>query len=185
MILEKDYKSPIPNVLIALKSGLFRSGGHLKEGIFRTAPNGTECKMVEEALNEGHFGDVDFESIDGEVTANLIKLWFRSLPHPVLKVLSKGDRIESVQSVDDTVGIITDYLGEPQRSHFLWLIDLCVDVIAHTSSNKMTPKAIAVVMAPNLYDPESFENPMKCMTFSAAVIRFVQFAIEWRGNGNK
>ena len=163
-----------------MKSGLFSSGSHLNEGIFRTAPNDTECKALEQEINDGHFGNIDFNQIDGELTANLIKRWFRSLPNPVLQSLSNGNRIETVQNTKDAVDIIVGDLVEPERSYFLWLIDLCENVVAQKSKNKMSATAMAVVMAPNLYDPESFENPMKCMRFQRAVVRFVQLAIEWR-----
>lgn len=183
LILSSDYASPIPNVLIALRSALFANGGHRIEGIFRVAPNGDECKAVEEELNGGHLQSMALHSVPGEVLANLIKLFFRSLPTPILQNLSQGGKLEreAAKSKAQSVGIIEgEALGEPQKSYFLWLLDLCVDIIKHSAANKMSAKAMAVVMAPNLYDPEKFGNPMKAMTFSAAVVKFLQFVIEHR-----
>eukprot|EP01084_Bolivina_argentea_P130848 231002_1 len=43
------YVSPIPNVLNVLRHHLFVNNGHLIEGIFRIAPNGDECRAIEDA----------------------------------------------------------------------------------------------------------------------------------------
>ena len=181
LILEKDYKSPIPNFLIKLKKELFSNGGHLIEGIFRVAPNNDDCKAVEDELNDGNFQNMDFGAMAGELVANLIKMWFRQLPEPVLQALSKGNKMETAKTKQHCLGILSGAdIAEPNKSYFLWLLDLSADIIEHGSVNKMSPKAMAVVLAPNMYNPGMFENPMKAMTFSVAVVKFMQMAIECR-----
>jgi len=181
LILNKDYISPIPNVLVKLKKELFLNNGHLIEGIFRIAPNQEECKVVEDDLNNGKLKDINFSIIDGDLIANLIKLWFRELPNPVLQELLNGNKIENAKSIDKVQGVV-DGVNEPYKSYFIWLLDLCLDIIQHGATNKMSVKAMAVVMAPNLYDPSKIQNPVKIMSFSAAIVKFMMFAIQWRQN---
>ena len=178
------YAVPIPLVLTKMKAELFMNDGHLIEGIFRVAPNATTCKEVEDAMNGGaaSMESIDWASAGGAVIANLIKIWFRLLPQPVLDGIESGkiERVQQTQSVDDAESVVMDELAEPQRTYFLWLIDLCIDITAHDAVNKMTPKNMAVVVAPNLYDPAAITDPMKAMTLSQAIVQFVQITIEWR-----
>jgi len=177
-----EYASPIPLVLSRLKSELFMNDGHLLEGIFRVAPNATECKRVEEELDGGGLHHIRWDEVGASLIANLIKIWFRLLPNPVLQGIdsAKIEKVQSTQSVADAESVVMEELVEPQRSYFLWLLDLCIDITAHEADNKMSPKNMAVVVAPNLYDPTRIANPMKAMTISQAIVQLIQIAIEWR-----
>ena len=88
--------------------------------------------------------------------------------------------MQATQSVADAESVVMAELSEPGRSLFLWLLDLCIDIAAHKETNKMTAKNMAVVVAPNLYDPTKIANPMKAMTISQAIVEFIQIAIAWR-----
>ena len=183
LILEKDYKTPIPNVLIKMKKELFGNNGHLIEGIFRIAPNAEECKAIEDDLNNGNFANINFNLIDGDLIANLIKLWFRQLPNPILQALTDGKKLENAcNDINKVEELIISDIPEPNKSYFVWLIDLCLDIIEHQSINKMNVKAMSVVMSPNLYDVKRIQNPMKAMTLSSSVVKFMTKAVEWRQN---
>merc|ERR1711972_1298629 len=146
-----EYDSPIPLVLTKLKAELFMNDGHLLEGIFRVAPNATDCKRIEEELNDGKLQQIEWEQVGASLIANLIKIWFRLLPIPVLQNIESGklEKVQSSQSVEDAESVVMDEMVEPQRSYFLWLIDLCIDITAHEPTNKMSTKNMAVVVAPN------------------------------------
>jgi len=178
-VLCEEYLSAIPLVLNKLKAELFMKDGHLLEGIFRIAPNATECKRIEDALNDGLLEHIEWDEVGASLIANLIKIWFRHLPQCVLQEVESG-KLERVQTVEDAENVVMEEMAEPQRSYFLWLLDLCIDITAHESTNKMSKKNMAVVVAPNLYDPTKIANPMRAMTVSQAIVQFIQIAIEWR-----
>ena len=77
--------------------------GHLIEGIFRVAPNHEECKQIEDRLNDGQLLKINFGAVDGDLIANLIKLWYRQLPLPVLQSLIKTNKIETCKTKDNEV----------------------------------------------------------------------------------
>ena len=182
LLLETDYKSPIPNILIKLREELFVNDGHLIEGIFRKAPNGAECRKIEDELNNGKFLQINFSEIDCVLIANLIKIWFRQLPQPILQSIdsSKIEKVQITQNIKDVEDIIHNDLSEPFKSYYKWLLDLCLAITKYENKNKMSVKNMAVVAAPNLYDPTKIENPMKAMTVSQAIVHFLQLSIQWR-----
>ena len=63
-----------------------------------------------------------------------------------------------------------------QHSLLMWLLDLCVDVASHKAVNKMTPENLAIVFAPNLFEPD-VADPMAAIQFSQKVCQFLQRAI--------
>ena len=71
-------------------------------------------------------------------------------------------------------------IGEPYISYLKWLLDLCIDISFNQKINKMSSKAMAIVISPNLFDPTKIENPMKAMTISAAIVKFLELSIKWR-----
>merc|ERR1711933_367293 len=152
----------------------------LIEGIFRIAPNKEECKEIEDRLNDGQLNSIDFKAIDGDLIANLIKLYFRQLPLPVLQSLIKTNKIETCKTKQDVGAIVSNHIREPNKSYFLWLLDLCVEIIEHIAINKMGVKAMAVVMSQNTFNPSDFSNPLEAMKFSGAIVKFMMLAIEWR-----
>lgn len=186
LLLDTDYESPIPNILIKLRSELFQNDGHLIEGIFRKAPNANKCKEIEDELNNGKFLQINFSEIECVLIANLIKIWFRQLPVPVLQLIdsSKIEKVQITQNMNDVIDIINNDLKEPYKSYFKWLLDLCLDIAKHENVNKMGIKNMAVVVSPNLYDPTKIENPMKAMTVSQAIVHFLQLSMQWRSTEN-
>merc|ERR1712228_129890 len=185
MILEKGYGSPIPDILVKLKTELFLHKGHLIEGIFRIAPNHEECKQIEDRLNDGQLLNINFGAIDGDLIANLIKLWYRELPMPVLQSLIKTNKIETCKTKENVGAIVSNDISEPNKSYFLWLLDLCVETIEHIAINKMGVRAMAVVMSQNTFNPSDFLNPLEAMKFSGAIVKFMMLAIEWRQTHSK
>eukprot|EP00485_Elphidium_margaritaceum_P001514 CAMPEP_0202686174 /NCGR_PEP_ID=MMETSP1385-20130828/1972_1 /ASSEMBLY_ACC=CAM_ASM_000861 /TAXON_ID=933848 /ORGANISM="Elphidium margaritaceum" /LENGTH=695 /DNA_ID=CAMNT_0049340699 /DNA_START=83 /DNA_END=2167 /DNA_ORIENTATION=- len=178
-IADKDYQSEIPDILIKLKGELFVNGGHEIEGIFRVAPQKEACKRVQDTINKGNAQSINFRTVKGEIIANLIKLFYRQLPRNILQTVVDNSKIEQCTDEQRAAQLIMQDIGEPQKSYLLWLLDLCCDIIAYESVNKMNVKAISVVIAPNLFDASNMSNPMKVMTLSGTVNDFMQYAILW------
>jgi len=102
------------------------------------------------------------------------------LKKPVLQSPIKTNKIDNCKCKEDVGNIVANDLKEPNRSYFLWLLDLCVDTIKHIAINKMGVKAMAVVMSQNTFNPSEFQNPLEAMKFSGAIVKFMMLAIEWR-----
>jgi len=168
------YGAKIPQVLLDLKAALKNNDGYKQVGIFRLAPNAEENNSVKALIDTGDFKD----NCDVNVTANLIKVWFRDLPTPLLNAV-KPSVIEQAQTLDK-VKTAMDQFPEPNKSILLWLWDLCVEVAAYSETNKMGPQNLAIVIGPNLFNTDSIQNPMAAMTFSAKVVTFFQRGIELR-----
>merc|ERR1719229_637993 len=98
---------------------------------------------------------IDFGEVNGILIANLIKIFFRELPEPLLDGIGcvKIEMIEKTKNIFILSDIINNGMNEPNKSYFKWLLDLCVDIVKYENVNKMTCKNMAVVMAPNMYDP--------------------------------
>jgi len=173
----KGYNSKIPQVLVDLKAALKNNDGYKQVGIFRLAPEAKDNDTAKELINKlGTTKDVTMDDVN--VTANLIKVWFRELPQPLLSCV-KTEIIERAQAVAGVAKVMVDF-PEPNRSILLWLWDLCVEVSAHKDVNKMGPQNLAIVIGPNLFNTDSIQNPMAAMTFSTKVVTFFQRGIEWR-----
>merc|ERR1711879_324358 len=169
------YGAKIPQVLLDLKSALKANGGYQQVGIFRLAPNAEESNSVKDLIDAG---GAYKDKCDVNVTANLIKVWFRALPTPLLNAV-KPSLIEQAQT-KAAVSQAMDTFPEPNKSILLWLWDLCVEVAAFQETNKMSPQNLAIVIGPNLFNTDSIQNPMAAMTFSAKVVTFFQRGIELR-----
>eukprot|EP00485_Elphidium_margaritaceum_P006612 CAMPEP_0202691444 /NCGR_PEP_ID=MMETSP1385-20130828/6157_1 /ASSEMBLY_ACC=CAM_ASM_000861 /TAXON_ID=933848 /ORGANISM="Elphidium margaritaceum" /LENGTH=494 /DNA_ID=CAMNT_0049346851 /DNA_START=155 /DNA_END=1639 /DNA_ORIENTATION=+ len=171
------YGAKIPKVLEDLRKGLFGAQGYEQVGIFRLAPNASDNKAMKVRINKGDFESIE-EKVDVNVYANLIKEWFRDLPDPLLNCINP-DLIEHVQNATHAQNVVQQF-PEPNQSIFLWLCDMCVDIARYEKTNKMSTQNMAIVVGPNLFNTEKFENPMKAMTYSGKVVEFVKYAIDWR-----
>ncbi|ETO24323.1 RhoGAP domain-containing protein, partial [Reticulomyxa filosa] len=180
-----QYAAKIPKVLVILKEKLIDANGYQQVGIFRLAPDARDNNAVKSSIDSGKF-EINGQQADVNVYANLIKVWFRDLPDPLLNCVAP-ERVEMATKEADVVKIISDF-PEPHKSIFLWLCDMCVECAVYENINKMGPKVtllslffnLAIVIGPNLFNTSKFENPMKAMTYSAKVVEFFEKAIKWR-----
>ena len=172
-----QYQSKIPKVLHMLRSALEEANGYQQVGIFRLAPNASDNKAVKEKIDKGQLENSE-EKVDVNVYANLIKVWFRDLPDPLLNCVNP-DKIEHVATQSDAANVVNSF-PEPNKSIFLWLCDMCVDIARFEKTNKMSAQNMAIVVGPNLFNTDKFENPMKAMTYSGKVVEFFKHAILWR-----
>ena len=120
----QGYDSKIPRVLIDLRSRLQAQNAFKQVGIFRLAPNAEDSDNIKSLINKGTFNSIN--NVDPNVYANLIKVWFRDLPIPLLGPI-KPEIIEYAQTQEQVIQAI-DSFQEPMKSIYLWLCDLCVEV---------------------------------------------------------
>jgi len=172
----QGYKAKIPSLLIDLKALLKEKGGYEVVGIFRLAPEGTKNDRIKELIDRGDDWQEEIDNVN--ICANLLKVWFRELPVPIMNLV-ETKVIEMSQDVE-SVAIASKSFPEPSRSILLWLWDLCVEIADHENVNKMGAQNLAIVIGPNLFNTEEIKNPMTAMTFSGKVVTFFQRGIEWR-----
>lgn len=159
----------IPRVLECLREALLARGGLSEEGIFRIAPDALECNQVREALSTDPTALP--ADTDVHVIANLIKHWFRKLPEKLLAAVPPDEVVACVSgaaSMQLLSSLPLQHLGV-----VLWLLDLMADVAAMQEHNKMSDRAIAIVIAPNLYDCPDSKGPMEVMIFSQQMAKFL------------
>merc|ERR1712013_677277 len=172
------YTSKIPKVLVTLRTALESAHAYEQVGIFRLAPNAEKNKQMKSQIDKGQSVGFDGVNVDVNVYATLIKVWFRDLPDPLLNCVNP-DMIEHVASKEEASKVVQT-MAEPNQSIFLWLCDMCVEIAKYEKTNKMSAGNMAIVVGPNLFNTNQFENPMKAMTYSGKVVEFFKHAILWR-----
>jgi len=171
-----NYNTKIPVLLIQLKQRLLDLGGLQEKGIFRLAPDANECSQIKDKMNQGDEW-IDLQ-VDVNVIANLLKVWFRDLPCPLLNCVETRV-IEMNQTVEGVSKSVSQF-EEPFQSLLLWLWDFCVEIAEQSQVNKMGIQNLGIVIGPNLFNTQNFDNPMKAMDFSGKVVTYFQKGIEWR-----
>jgi len=177
----EDYGVTVPLVLVQMKDYLFRNKALKQEGIFRLAGDQGEMKRLKQAINKSK----DFDSVVGSLyserndtqaeddintIANLIKVWFREMPAPIMNVIPTQ---EIYNSSDQEVCVQAyDNMQEPQRSLLSWLLSLLCDVAAKKTRNKMTEQNLAIVVAPNLFIPPG-SDPLEGLVMSQKSVQFL------------
>jgi len=157
----EDGGLKIPSVLVTMKNYLYENGGIQVEGILH-AGSDSEMVLVKDQLNRGTFcGCKDIHAI-----ANLIKVWFRELPEPILNVIPAETLNDSAKDFME----IYHSLPEPNKSLLQWLLDLLTDVAAREKENKMGVKTLAIVISPNLYSTNSTDP----IAMQQKVVAFIQ-----------
>ena len=170
------YVCRIPVVLVELGRGLRQAdgGGLRAEGVFRIAPDADECSRVKRSIDKGE----RLTCRDVYVIANLIKIWYRDLQKKVLDEVDAA-AIGCAGDSGEAAGRVVAAMSELYGSLFVWLLDVCCEVVRCSEWNKMTSKALGIVMAPNLFSPTA-DDPMGSMLQVQKVALFVQRAIDWR-----
>eukprot|EP00479_Gromia_sphaerica_P007003 TRINITY_DN2177_c0_g1_i1.p1 TRINITY_DN2177_c0_g1~~TRINITY_DN2177_c0_g1_i1.p1 ORF type:complete len:233 (+),score=40.07 TRINITY_DN2177_c0_g1_i1:450-1148(+) len=113
------------------------------------------------------------------------KVWFRDLPYRILDDIDISDIQKSIEprGIPRTVRVAHVVLAmtEPERSIVLWLLDLCILVTSHSQINRMAPRNMAIVLAPNLWEP-SKHDAMQFMSLNQTFTDFLEQAICWRAS---
>ncbi|GFO36528.1 unconventional myosin-ixa, partial [Plakobranchus ocellatus] len=143
----------IPLICERLMTTIERMGLYT-EGIYRKSGAAPKIKDLKAAL-EADADNVDLEEYQVHVLANILKLFLRNLPEPLLthslhddflRCIDIKDEREMVKSLFDVI----KKLPKPNFDLFERLVFHLVTVTRHSDSNKMSPNALAVVFAPVL-----------------------------------
>ena len=177
-----EYAACIPAVLVALRRELLRLAGTREEGVFRVAANKDDQKFYWEQLNSGTFETCGKE--DAHCMSALIKQFFRKLPTPLLNPVGREAMASLGMSKEgEREMCVTRFLlklPETNNSVFLWLLDLMLEVVKYGAVNRMGPRAIAVVFAPNLFQCDEGSAPMEVMVVADHAVKVLTHAMEFR-----
>ncbi|KAL4157481.1 hypothetical protein PRNP1_003607 [Phytophthora ramorum] len=159
------YEERIPAVLVMLQQHFISKQGYLTAHIFRESPSKAERDQAMRDINCGAFRGAKH---DIRVLADLIKLWFRELPMPILHEIPAGE-MERLAAADNVEFEVLSLLGNLERCIVLWLADLLAYVAEYQPHNHMGVDQLAIVIAPNLVRLET-ENPMVAVALSKAAV---------------
>ncbi|GMF14188.1 unnamed protein product [Phytophthora lilii] len=159
------YDERVPAVLVMLQQHFVAKQGYLTPHIFRESPSKAERDQAMRDINCGAFRGAKH---DVRVLADLIKLWFRELPVPILHEIPAGE-MERLASAENVEFEVLSLLGDLERCIVLWLADLLAYVAEYQPHNHMGVDQLAIVIAPNLVRLET-ENPMVAVALSKAAV---------------
>jgi hypothetical protein len=179
------YESKIPAILLLLWRKVLECQGEQSVGIFRLAADADEMNWLKKQINTGQY---DGDTIEENIAATLIKIFFRQLPTNLLnhidrKVIDQiadyNDMLTSPnREIAETIfHQLRDGLQEPQNSLLMWLLDTMGQVVAHKDINKMSAKNMAIVIAPNLYSLMDLSDPMAAITWTQRIARFAEIVL--------
>ena len=187
------YHERIPAVLVMLRDALFENHGHLTTHIFRISPPKDVRDLAMDQINSGTFAKNEQATQDClGLEADLIKVWFRELPVPLLHQLTPGTMDQLVQvlrkseSSNPQPNLRIDTLlaqakmGSVERSILYWLVDLLLEISTFERRNFMGLKQLAIVVAPNLVRIET-DNPMVAVMASKTTVDFLHALLDHRG----
>ncbi|XP_047335285.1 rho GTPase-activating protein 2-like [Impatiens glandulifera] len=158
----------VPTILLLMQDKLYTQGGLKAEGIFRINPENSQQEQVRSQLNRG----IVPENIDVHCLAGLIKAWFRELPSGVLDGLSP-EQVLQCNNEDDSVELVKQL--KPTESALLnWSIDLMADVVEQEEFNKMKPRNVAMVFAPNM---TQMSDPLTALMHAVQVMNLLRTLI--------
>lgn len=162
----QDGQFTVPKVLKELKNLFFKYNGLTQEGVFRVPAEENQMKRDREFIIKGNYSEVK----DIHCISNLIKVFYRELPHGILNLIPN----EVFDKCEDERACARGYNALPhsQKQLFTWLLDLLVEVAKNEASNKMTIRALAIVVAPNLLRID-IEKPMESLAITQKSVTFL------------
>ncbi|KAH8150678.1 uncharacterized protein LAJ45_05374 [Morchella importuna] len=180
---------PLPQFLIDTSRYIRSKCLHI-EGIFRVPPNSTLLDILREAVDRKQYLKLD--EWGPHTNAALIKLYYRSLPEPIFPAecydtlmsftpATAGDDSDGDDHIFTKVKHLLlesekDLLPPASRALLLkHLLPLLALVSQYAPINKMTPKNLAVCIAPSLIRSDDMVADAKA---SSGVRKFLEVAIE-------
>eukprot|EP00128_Syssomonas_multiformis_P008951 Colp12_sorted_trinity150504_noHs@26641 len=177
----EDHGYAVPAVLQQLRAALAANNGLQEEGIFRVGAEDGEVRRVKRMCAQGAIEG----SREPHVYAALIKMWYRDLPTPVLNELPPK-KILACDSQAECV-VLVSQLSEPNKSLFLWLMDLLSETCQYSKQNSMNSQTLSICVGPNLYTaPSEGLGPSDFLRISQQSVNFVKQLLDYRiKNGPK
>ena len=133
-----------------------------KEGIFRVPGNGKEINKLRKKIDQGE--DVNLEEAKTHTLANLLKLFFRELPSPLLTydLFREFMDTRALQPKPEqciaTMKEVVSRIPTMNQKALKYVVDFFSEVSQYQESNKMNAENLAIVFGPNLLSPQYISN---------------------------
>eukprot|EP01104_Vermistella_antarctica_P019526 TRINITY_DN7691_c0_g1_i1.p1 TRINITY_DN7691_c0_g1~~TRINITY_DN7691_c0_g1_i1.p1 ORF type:complete len:330 (+),score=63.80 TRINITY_DN7691_c0_g1_i1:356-1345(+) len=163
----EDLGCQVPELLAKCRKLLMEHDAVNVEGIFRLAGDAREMNAIKAKMNNKSW-DGKFQDIN--TLSSLVKIWYRELPKPILNVVP----VEAIFNAGEMHVCVEAYqnMPEPQKSLLDWLCEFLMAFADNSDVNKMTAQNLAIVVAPNLFDPPS-SDPMEGLVLSQKCVQFL------------
>lgn len=156
-VIKTNYKTDIPPVVQQTVEYL-RQHALDSEGIFRRTANASVLKATQQRFNEGE--EVNFVELeDVTVAAVILKTFLRELHEPILtyelyEPIIKLHGQEKERQIVEARRMLTEELPDNNYQVLKYILDLLVEVAAHSEKNLMTTQNLAICFGPNLIWPK-------------------------------
>jgi len=173
MALQKDQPElEVPKILKCLTDAVIAMGGLKTEGIFRVPASATEVQNLKKQVNQGNYAVVETAK-DVNVPAALLKLWFRSLPDPIVPTLL----YEAAASSTGTEGAFAIYNKLPPLNSKVvkHLVQFLSAFAAPEVAQKtlMSLENLSMVFAPSILRCPS-EDPLVILSYAKKELSFLR-----------
>lgn len=167
-IAVQGYDERVPAVLAMIRQHFIEKSGFLAPHIFRESPSKADRDQAVRDINRGEFTP---EAHDVRVLADLLKVWFRELPVPILHEIPplEMEPLARQHPAPVTARLVLERLAPVERAVVLWLADLLALVAAHEPQNHMGVDQLAIVIAPNLVRLDC-SDPAAAVALSKAAV---------------
>jgi hypothetical protein len=193
---DDDSKSPrhrnfLPGIVRAAISEIDRHlvdnkpSAHSLQGLFREAVSHTKLNNMRARIDAGE--QVDLRDEDSpHFAANLLKLWLRELPTPLLpdavqeRILRQcgGDVGDADGGAAEAIRVALSKMNAGRRAACLEIVGLLTRCVQHQERTRMTALNVAVIFSPVLFPPAARANMLEAQTHIARANRAVVHLIE-------
>ena len=138
------------------------------EGIYRKSGGSGQVKTVQMGFEKDGNYDISDEELDIHAVTSTLKQYFRKLPTPLItfdvyESLLEAGRFADKEKQADALRAAVAELPDHHRDCLELLVNHLARVVAHESTNLMTPLNLSVVFAPTIMRPTSIEREMSDM----------------------
>jgi hypothetical protein len=153
-ITERHPTSRLPNVLHKCFEFLDKERSLRTIGLFRLCGNRSEVEKYKKLFESPAAKDIDFpSSIDPNIVAGVVKVYFRDLPEPLLlsnnfqTVVDIGEMINETDRLKRLKDLIHS-LPIPHYEVLKYVIEYVLTLIMYSAKNKITSNNMAIVFGP-------------------------------------
>ncbi|BFU19294.1 RhoGAP domain containing protein [Entamoeba histolytica HM-1:IMSS-B] len=123
------------------------------EGLFRLSGDSSEMEEIRELVNKGE--EIIFPKYSIHSISNLLKYFFRSLPHGLIPQTNMHKMVERIQNTSrsETIQILKEEvhcLSLPVFTILSLLNELMIKILELSQMNKMTEKNLLICFSPSL-----------------------------------
>ncbi|KAI5696042.1 hypothetical protein M8J75_007275 [Diaphorina citri] len=125
--------------------------GIYTEGIYRKSGIHSKIQELKTKIDEGKLPELELEVYSVHILANLLKLFLREMPEPLLTFEYYEEFLRAADLTEDRVSTLFSILKTLPKPNFDLmerLIFHLARVAYHEEANRMTPNSLAIVFAP-------------------------------------